>query len=165
MDFALIENGNGGELVKQSNDFATIEGWTNMIYLALFGGNVEAVTKIKVLGEQNFDWWGNTLLMPGDSSVQFNSLTEKALMEVALNSAGRAYLEKVVKQDLAFMSDFANIKVVVSIEGVDRVRIEIQVRQPNVVQNAYRAYIYIWDATKQQLGDFSILDFNDDFFV
>jgi hypothetical protein len=165
MDFALIENGNGGELVKQSNDFAIVEGWTNMIYLALFGGNVEAVTKIKVLGEQNFDWWANNLLMPSDSSVQFNSLTEKALMGVALNSAGRAYLEKVVKQDLAFMADFANIKVVVSIEGVDRVRIEIQVRQPNVVQNAYRAYIYIWDATKQQLGDFSILDFNDDFFV
>lgn len=170
MDVALVETGNGGDFRINGNDLLTIQGWGNMPYLALFGGNPEAVTKKKLSTEQNKDWWGNNLLMPQDQSIQFNSLTERALMEVPLTSSGRIRLEAIVKEDLAFMSAFADVSVSVTIESDDKVRILIKVRQPDNLEGRiaddYRAYIFIWDATQKMLGDFSAMDFSkEDFYV
>jgi hypothetical protein len=170
MDLAFIEaNGNGGDLQIRGNDVFMIEGWGNMPYLGMFGGNVEAVTRERFAGEQAFDWWGNNLLLPQDQSKQFNSVLEKALMEVSLTSNGRVQIQKKVLEDLAFMKVFAELAVEVEFENIDRVKIVIKVKQPATVQgripDAYRAYIFIWDGTRQLLGDFSILDFNGDFFV
>lgn len=167
MDLAVIENNNGGELVKKGGDLALIEGWSNMPYLGMFGGNIEASTRERLTGEQVYDYWANNLLFTETS--QFNSETERALLNVSLSSAGLSTIQKAVEKDLKFMSDFAQISVTVSIIGVDKIKIEIKVKQPSEIDgripNAYRAFIYIWDLTKSELGDFSILDFNDDFFV
>lgn len=169
MDIALIENGNGGDVKLVGNDLAKQQGWGNMVYIALFGGNPGHPTKERVPAQQDFSWWGNNLLFPQDQSVQFNSLTEKKLQDVALTSSGRIEIENAVKEDLKFMSDFATITASVLITGVDRIEIRILVQELDTLQGSspdqYRAFVFIWDATRRQLGDFFFGDFNDDFFV
>jgi hypothetical protein len=41
MDILLVETGNGGDVIFTGNDLAVINGFENMPYLAMFGGNVE----------------------------------------------------------------------------------------------------------------------------
>jgi hypothetical protein len=168
-DLAIIENGDGGDLKIVGNDFATQSGWGNMPYLALFGGNVEASTVKRLATQQAFDFWANSTLFDQDESVQMDSETERVLMEVALNSAGRIKIQQAVEKDLKFMEAFAIVKVSVTIEGIDRVNITIKVKEPDNLKgrssDQFRAFIFIWDATKKELGDFSISDFNDDFFI
>lgn len=169
MDIAVVETLNGGDILVKGNDLASQGGWGNMVYLALFGGNIEGITKEQLPTEQNADWWGNNLLFPQDEAKQFNSLTEKKLSQIALGSSGRAQIEQVIRQDLVFMKTFANITVTAKITGVDQVEINIAVREPDNLNgrnpDAYKEVIMIWDATKQQLGDFRIQDFNNDFYV
>lgn len=150
MDLEIIETGNGGDLVKKPKDLSVVEGFENMVYLALFGGNVEASTPTeRIESEQAFDFWGNVLLMGNDPKIQFNSLTERTLGQVALNSSGRILIEQAVKKDLEFMADFALIKVVVSIISTDRIAIGVQITQPDNLQR--KEFIYIWDATQAEL--------------
>jgi hypothetical protein len=152
MDIELKETGSGGDLVKTPKDLSVIRGFENMVYLGMFGGNVGFSTPSKrVDGEQDFSWWGNSLLFPDDPSVQFNSLTEDRLNNVALNSRGRLLIEEAVKRDLSFMSPFAEIKVDTAIIGVDKLAIGIQVTQLNNLQE--REFVYIWDATNAELLD------------
>jgi hypothetical protein len=147
MDVKLLETGNGGDLLKLSKDIAMVFGFENMPYLAMFGGNVEASTPVKRLAnEQAFDWWGNSLLMPNDSSVQFNSLTERKLLEVPLTSFGRLQIEQAVIRDLEFMKPFAEVRVKVSIIATDKLQIAISIVEPDNLQK--KEFIYIWDALK-----------------
>lgn len=149
-DLKLIETGNGGDLELLGRDLAVVQGFGNMPYLAMFGGNVEASTpRTRVPGEQAFDFWGNSLFHPNNTAVQFNSLTERRLMEVALNSSGRLQIEQAVKRDLAFMKPFAEVTVSVEITGPDRVRISILLKEPGNLQE--KQFIYIWDGTRLDL--------------
>jgi hypothetical protein len=149
MDLKLIEEGNGGELVKTASDLAVINGFQNMPYLAMFGGNTKASTPTKRLAtEQAFDWWGNSF-DPGDSGIQFNSETERALNNNALTSAGRILIQQAVEADLAFMKDFATVVVAVTIEGVDKIAMGIRIVQPDNIQK--QDFIFIWSATKKEL--------------
>lgn len=152
MDLKLVETLNGGDLVKKPKDLSVIRGLQNMPYLALFGGNVEASTPTKrIESQQAFDWWGNSLLMPQDQSTQFNSQTERVLHSVALNSAGRLLVEQAVIKDLQFMRPFANIAVRTAIVALDTIAIGILIQEPDNLQA--KEFIYIWDATKQELTD------------
>lgn len=152
MDLELKETGSGGDLIKNTKDLSVIYGFQNMVYLGLFGGNIEASTPTRRLdNEQDFSWWGNNLLFPNDPSVQFNSITERRLNEVALNSSGRLLIEEGIKRDLAFMSPFAEVKVDTAIIGVDKLAIGIQVTQPDNLQQ--KEFVYIWDATNGELLD------------
>lgn len=170
MDVLLIETLNGGDCVKKGDtDIMMVSGWQNMVYLAMFGGNVEANTTQRLPGQQSFDWWGNSLLMPSNSSQQFNSNTERTLKDTPLTSFGRTKIQQAVEKDLEFMKEFATIKVVVTIPSTNKVKIQIDVRQPDDFNGStpdqYRAYVFIWDGTKQSFdGDFSLDDFNNDFF-
>ncbi|KKM20617.1 hypothetical protein LCGC14_1643660 [marine sediment metagenome] len=151
MDLEVIESGNGGDLVQKGNDLSQIFGFQNMPYLALFGGNVEASTPVeRIPSEQAFDWWGNFLLS-NKPEVQFNSLTERTLNNVAVNSSGRLEIENAVKKDLEFMSTFAEVSVDVSIVSTDRVRILITVLEPENLDP--KEFQFIWDFTKQELHD------------
>lgn len=150
MDLEVRETLNGGDLVKNPKDFSVINGFQNMIYFGLFGGNVEASTPlVRIPTEQAFDWWGNNLFFPNDTSVQMNSETERTLMNVALNSSGCVLIEKAIDKDLKFMADFATVTREVTIVSTDRVKIEIQiVRLDNLLE---RPFIFIWDATNMEL--------------
>jgi hypothetical protein len=169
MDIAIIENGNGGDLKIVGNDFARQGGFGNMIYIALFGGNIEQSTGELVATQQDFSYWANRVLFNENESIQYNSLTERTLRDVPLTSAGRTKIQQAVERDLKFMNDFAKVTVVVSIEGVDRVLINIRVQELDknlgTSPAVFSAFIFVWDATKQEVGDFRIQDFNDDFNV
>jgi len=150
MDLQIVETGNGGDLVKKTKDLLTIEGFQNMPYLAMFGGNVREDTPTRrIATQQNFDWWGNGLLMPNDQSLQFNSQTERALNTIALTSSGRALIEQAVAADLKFMKAFAQVAVAVSIVATDKLVIGVRLQKPDNLEQ--RDFIYIWDATLKEL--------------
>lgn len=152
MDLELREIGSGGDIVKTAKDVSVIYGLQNMPYLALFGGNVEASTPIRrLVNEQAFDFWGNSLLLVDSPAMQYNSLTERTLHEVALTSAGRLRIEQAVFNDLAFMKAFAKIAVSVAIIATDKVRIGVKITQPDNLEE--KVFIFIWDATKKELID------------
>lgn len=150
MDLELVENLNGGDLVKTAKDVSVINGFENMPYIATFGGNIEASTPRKrLITEQDFSWWGNNLLMPNDLSLQINSQTERVLHNVALNSSGRSLIQQAIKKDLEFMRPFAEVAVDVKILATDLVAWGIKIRKPNNLQE--REFIYIWDATMAEI--------------
>lgn len=170
MDVAVIETGNGGDLVLNGNDFASQGSWGNMIYFALFGGNVEGSTKENRLAtEQDFTYWANNLCFRDNQSAQFNSETEAFLMKMALTSSNRVRLQQVVENDLEFLKGVAKFDIIVKFPGLDNVEINIRELVENSNSNipdVFREYIFIWNVTKRQLGDFSINDFSsEDFFV
>lgn len=161
MDFALLETGNGGDLLLQGSDLVVVEGIQNMPYLAMFGGNIEQDTKNKVTEEQSFDWWGNNLLMPNNQSIQFNSITERVINNTPLTSQGRVTIENAIKTDLKFLQDLgAEVSVSVSITATDRIDVNIKINQP-----AGGSRIIIINFKKKSDGDFYIFDFNDDFYI
>ena len=152
MDLLVVETGNGGDITKNGNDLSMVFSFENMPYLALFGGNKEAVTPVKRLeSEQAFDWWANSLLFPNDPSVQFNSITEKTLEETPLTSSGRLIIENAIKSDLAFMDPFAEVTVTTEIVATDHINIGIGLKRPDNLEE--KQYIYIW-----QNGNLTVLD-------
>lgn len=152
MDLELIETGDGGDIVKTAKDISVIYGLQNMPYLALFGGNIEASTDIRRLpNEQAYDYWANSLLFRDNSSIQYNSLTERTLHQVALTSAGRLQIEQAVLQDLQFMKAFTKVAVSVAIIATDKVRIGVKIQEPDNVEQ--KVFVFIWDATKRELVD------------
>ena len=148
-DLQLVENGDGGDLVLLGNDLVLIGGFQNMPYLGLFGGNPEGSTGEVNTGEQRFDWWGNDLFFQNEESIQFNSELEDLLRRVALTSSGRLQIEQTTKKDLEFMGDFANVAVAVSLVDNDRIEIAIAIQQPDNLEATN--FVYIWDATSQEL--------------
>src|SRR4051812_24194087 len=105
MDLKLVETNDGGDLVKNTNDLDVIFGFENVVYLALFGGNVKQSTPtVRDQSQQAFDFWGNNLFMPNDTLIQLNSETERALITYALTSSGRISIENAIKSDLQVMA-------------------------------------------------------------
>lgn len=153
-DLAIVETGNGGDILLKGKDLAIVYGWENMPYLAMFGGNPGFPTPVQTVEEeQRFDWWANSLLFNNDRSLQFNSYTEHTLQTVALNSSGRALIEAAVKKDLEFMKPFADISVSVAIIKTDVVQITIKINKPDNLQE--KKYIFIWDATQGGLVNYN----------
>ena len=170
MDILIEDKGNGGDFKLTANDLQLTRGWHNMPYLAGFGGNPGNPTKPREFNEQAFDWWGNVLFDEQDTSRQMNSLLEHGLNNQVLNSNGRARLEELYTQDLAFMSEFADVEVTATITDIDRIEFTVQVIQPGkvegIVPDQYRAFVLVFDAQRKELfGDFVFEDFNDDFNV
>ncbi|MCE3278022.1 MAG: hypothetical protein K0S44_213 [Bacteroidetes bacterium] len=159
-DVAVIETLNGGDVQIKGSDLALVFGLENMIYLAMFGGNVEQSTEAEV-PVQSFDWWGNRLLFRDTPSAQFNSETERTLNNTPLTSAGRVTIENAIKKDLEFLEDFgATVEVKVSIVATDRINVSIR-----VVFEAKGEKIIIINFKKKADGDFFIADFNNDFYL
>jgi len=149
MDVKLVDNGSGGDLLFKDKGFELIFGFQNMPYLAMFGGNVEASTKETLQNEQSFDFWANKLLFPLSPAAQFNSETERALIENPLTSSGRIVIENAVKSDLEFMRKFCEVKVSSAITSVDKIEIKILITEPDNLEA--KEYVFLWDSTKQEL--------------
>ncbi len=159
-DLAIIETLNGGDFQLQGNDLAVVNSIENMIYLALFGGNIEESTQQSFIQAQSFDYWGNSFLTPDQ---QFNSDTERTLNSTPLTTSGRVIIENAIKKDLDFFKVFgATVTVSVSIIATDKLSVNIKVMFPN--QQASMTIINFRKAASAD-GDFFILDFNDDFFL
>ena len=150
LDLVLYETGNGGDLVATTADLDKTASFYNMIYLALFGGNVEASTRGDELpNEERFDYWANSLIFPEEPGLQFNSNTERVLNESPITSASRLRIEEVVKDDLKFMEEFGGVEVYTEILGIDQLGITAIIIEPDAIEN--KVFRFIWDATKKQL--------------
>lgn len=149
-DLRMIETFDGGDIVLKGNDICVINGFQNMPYLGIFGGNIEESTREFNVDEKRFDFWGNELLMLNNSVIQFNSDTERLFNEVALNSSGRLLIEQTISTDLKFMDEFSTVSVSASIISDNRIEINIKIQEPNNVES--NEFTYIWDSTKQELS-------------
>lgn len=159
-DLAIVESGNGGELQRRGNDLAVVNSIENVPYLSMFGGNVEASTESKPTQLNSQDWWGNSLLMKDQPSIQFNSLTERILQVVNITSGGRQTIEDAIKLDLKELAAIAIVEVSVFVISDDRLDVTIKIKQNDLAAN-----IVVVNFKKSTEGDFWILDFNDDFNV
>ena len=148
-DLKLKETGSGGDLIFNGNDLEVVEGFQNMPYLGIYGGNLEQNTKEFLPDEQRFDCWFNNLLLLKNSNIQFNSDFERLIGNIALTSSTRIDIEETIKSDLQFMNDFASVDVFASIIANDRLKIEIKITRPDGEQT--EEFVYIWDATKKEL--------------
>ena len=146
MDIGLYEGYNGGDISIQNGDIYTTQAIWTQIYLALFGGNVEQSTSDNIQeGSQRFDFWGNTFLQ-NDPDEQLNSITERTLDEVTLNSAGRLTIQRAVEDDLRFLSKLATISVTVNLIGINKVEILISFQEPDQLEET--RFRIIWRATQ-----------------
>ncbi len=148
-DVRLVENGDGGDFVLIGNDIQLIEGFQNMPYIGLFGGNLQANTTGPKAAEQSFDYWGNFMFAPTNQAVWFNSDTERLLNNIPLSSETRILIESQVKKDLEFMQSFATLNVSVAILGNHRIGINIQLIEPTT--NEITEFSYIWDSMQNEL--------------
>lgn len=149
-DIVIYETGSGGDLQLLGNDIASTSGLFNMVYMAWFGGNVEASTTGNELeSELRDDWFGNALLFENEKQVQFNSTLEKTLNETALDSAGRITIEQAAQKDLQFMKEIADVSVSVSILSDDRVSITARLKEPENIE--VKEFQLIWDNLKNEV--------------
>ncbi|MGR3177835.1 MAG: hypothetical protein ACUZ8E_07235 [Candidatus Anammoxibacter sp.] len=156
MDLVLHETGNGGDLQLKGNDLDVSSSIFNQIYMALFGGNPAAsTTGEELVTEQRQDWWANSLVYQDLPDLQQNSTLEQVLNEVALNSSGRLQIEEAAKNDLKVLKDVAEISVETRITDIDRIEIIIFAKEPDNEQK--QEFIFIWDATKQEVIEFEII--------
>lgn len=149
MDVLVVETLNGGDVMVKGNDLMAAKGFENMPYLAMFGGNLEASTpSIRVAGELNNDWWGNSFIQ--QRAAQANSDTERKLQNEPVTSAGRIRMEATVKRDLQFMTQFAEVSASVVILSDDVIGIRVKIQEPANIQA--REFQYIWDGTRLALS-------------
>jgi hypothetical protein len=149
-DVLIFESGDGGELAIENQDLVFVETLYQQIYLALFGGNVEQVTKTNYLfNEQRFDYWGNSLFFADAPSLQFNSNTEKTLQNIALNSSGRLELIRAVESDLQYLNELLNYTVDVLFFEVNKIKIIVNFVSKDNQENKVLQLIY--DNAKNEL--------------
>lgn len=149
-DLLLHETGSGGDLAVLSNDLAMAESLYQQVYLALFGGNIEANTKSKYIeSEERFDYWGNSLVWNVKTTMQFNSETERALKNNALNSSGRLAILQAVQNDLRYLTSILSYTVEVSVLGVNRLKITVNFTQRGNQENKVLQLVY--DNAKNEL--------------
>lgn len=142
-DINLHESGSGGEFSIVSNDLLFGESLYNQVYLALFGGNVEANTiGNELISEQRFDWWGNPLFFSEVQSKQFNSNTERALQTVVLNSSGRLTIIQAVNTDLEYLTRLLNYTIDVSFPKENHILIEVKFRKKDNLEDKVLQLLY-----------------------
>jgi phage gp46-like protein len=149
-DINLHESGNGGEMAIVSNDLLMGESLFQQVYLALFGGNIEAITRgDELITEERFDYWANPLFFSEIPSKQFNSITEKTINSVALNSQGRLSIINAINEDLSYLTELLNYSIDVQIFEVNKIRIIINFTPKNNQQS--RVLQLVYDNAKNEL--------------
>jgi hypothetical protein len=148
MDLILQETGNGGDVILNNNyDINMSDSFYTAIYLSLFGGNTEASTSSdNIQPEQRFDFWGNNFF---DIDSQFNSFTERAINNNALDTKGIKTIETAVRKDVSWLSAIGTVKATCNLITLDQLQILITLQQGNTTNPT--TYEYIWDATKQEV--------------
>jgi len=162
IDIEVIETNDGGDFVKTGMDLSTVSDWRNMVYLGLFGGNIEQSTPVGSFPEssQREDYWANSLFWPDDPSKQFNSKTQRTLENVALTQDGISQVENAMMDDLDFMRDFADISVNARLVDVNELEMTVYAREPENLEDA--EFRYIWRPSDGSLSpaDFDLTAFS-----
>ena len=151
-DLEIYENGSGGDLNLKNDDLSTIQGLTNQVYLAFFGGNIEGNTKESSSElDQRTDWWANEYLK---KEFQFNSNLERALKMIALNGAGLRVVEDAAKEDLKFLEQFAGVEISTEISSKNKLTIFVNIIEPGKQSLKIK---FVWDGTKQEIIETTVL--------
>lgn len=149
-DIGIFESGDGGELSIISDDLLLSESILQQVYLALFGGNIEANTiGNEIESQERFDYWANGLLWTQNPNKQFNSNTERALKELVLNSSGRIKVINAVESDLEYLKLIVNFEVSVSIISNNAVKISVMLLRKNNLEN--KILVLVYDNAKNEL--------------
>lgn len=149
-DLHVYESGDGGELALLSGDLVLAESLYQMIYISLFGGNVEASTLgNEIDSEERFDYWANSLVFRDKINKQFNSVTEKTLSEVTINTSGRLKIKSAVEQDLIFLKKIVTLDVNIVILSTNR--IEINLILESIPNQSNKQFQFIWDNAKKEI--------------
>lgn len=149
-DILLRETGSGGDFAVLSNDLVLGDTLYQQFYLAMFGGNLRANTKSKYLdNEERFDYWGNSLIWPTQKNKQFNSETERALQEIAINSSGRMRVLQAVKSDLSYLSNVINFEVEVNLLNKNKLLITITFTEKTNQQD--KSLQFVFDNSKNEV--------------
>lgn len=149
-DILLFESGSGGDFAIINDDLAMGESLYQQIYLALFGGNLEASTKQSYLeSEERFDYWANEYIWKEEQTKQFNSQTERVIQNTALNSSGRSRIMQAVNEDLNYLKPLMNFEVNVEILSTDKLRIVINFTEKTNQQDRVLSLVY--DNAKTEL--------------
>lgn len=142
-DILLYETGSGGDFAIIDDDLAMGESLYQQIFLALFGGNFEASTKISYLDtEERSDYWGNSLVWKNEQSKQFNSETERTIQNNALNSSGRLNILRAVNIDLEYLKSVLVFTADVQIMERDKLRIIVNFTQKTNQQDRVLQMVY-----------------------
>lgn len=142
-DILLYETGSGGDFAIIDDDLAMGESLYQQIFLALFGGNFEASTKISYLDtEERNDYWGNSLVWKNEQSKQFNSETERTIQNNALNSSGRLNILRAVNIDLEYLKSVLVFTADVQIMERDKLRIIVNFTQKTNQQDRVLQMVY-----------------------
>lgn len=125
-DIGLFETGSGGDFLILNNDLLLTESLHQQFYIAMFGGNIQESTKSSYLeSEERFDYWANDLFWKEKPTKQFNSQTERALKNNALNSSGRLAIIRAINNDLEYLSSVIDFSVDVSILSSSKLEITV----------------------------------------
>lgn len=147
MDFKIVDNGNGGDLVFANGDIQLTSEVYNQPYLARFGGNLKNSTTDEFKqGEIHGDWWANALFLQGNPNEQLNSKFEQQLDKVAYDLKGRKILEAVAIEDLAYLKGFAKVDTTLSLPKLDKIQLNDNVTNDNNVN-----FSYIWNDAKSEI--------------
>lgn len=157
-DILTKEDGSGGDFQMRGNDLAVCKSIEGAAYMAMFGGNTEADTKLpRIAGIQDFSYWANALLISQFPFAQFNSLTERTLNSTQLNSAGRPIIENAIKKDFAFIP---GVTVSVAIVSTDKINVTLTVILPSGLPRVENFSLSRnIDSGDFDLGDFDFIDF------
>lgn len=149
-DILLFESGDGGEMAISGNDLVLVETILQQVYLALFGGNVEANTVgDEIPTQERLDYWANSLLWANKPSKQFNSNTERILSETVLNSSGRISIINAVELDLDYLKLLVNFEVSVSILSSTKVEISVYMEKKANLES--KTLILVYDNAKNEV--------------
>jgi len=145
-DIMMYENGSGGELSLKNDDLESINGLTNQVYLALFGGNIQQSTSENLESlDIREDYWGNEYL---EEELQYNSLFEKTIRTVTLNTNGLSILKDAAEQDLNYLKKYADISMEISIKKLNFVELIVTLIEPDDISTKIKL---LWDGTKNEL--------------
>lgn len=145
-NYSIYGSGNGGKLYIHTNDIQKSGGLGVMVYLKLFGGNVEASTvKENVLGEFRNDWWGNSI--EPNSEKWINSQTERTLKGISLTPAAIVEIEEAIHKDLKLLEKYGSINVDVTFPGSNRIKILITINQTSEESQI----VVVWDNTMNEV--------------
>lgn len=145
-DIMIYESGSGGDLSIKNEDLQVIHGLTNQVYLALFGGNIEAsTTEEQTMVAIREDYWGNNYL---EEEHQFNSELEKTLMSVVLNTNGLSIIKSSVEKDLEYLKKYCSFDVKVSLSNINIVKILVILHETDQRETKIKL---VWDGTRNEL--------------
>jgi len=134
---SIICDLDGGDVAVNRNGIQSGDYLTTAVFARLFGGNREADTRSQYLRfEKNLSYWGNAFISP---EKQFNSRTERAILENTLNDTGienikLAMLEDIHKLIPEHVQEVVEIQVFPSATNPQRIEFSIYL----LVTGAYR---------------------------